>query len=267
MEKLIAALERLYLRADQRCADGAVLTPALLERQWRGEATPAIDLAGADGLVRTLVLDFPTTNGKDGWGALCAVANALQERWQLPAPAVSVSGAEGYSLWLSLARPVPLAQAHDFMRAVLPDGPGARQGSAELPPCLHRASGRWAAFINPGMGASFAGETGLEMAPPFAAQAAFLEDLKSIGEVQFNQVLAARAAAVAAGEDNAGAAAAVAMTGGAPRALACAAGKMPVAGAPAGLLLKDATLEDIVRFLHAHNIEPTFRHLMPNGTT
>jgi hypothetical protein len=33
--------------------------------------------------------------------------------------------------------------------------------------------------------------------------------------------------------------------------------------APDGLLLKDATLEDIVRFLHAKNIEPTFRHLMP----
>jgi len=28
------------------------------------------------------------------------------------------------------------------------------------------------------------------------------------------------------------------------------------------LLLKDATLEDIVRHLHAKNIEPTFRHLV-----
>jgi hypothetical protein len=32
--------------------------------------------------------------------------------------------------------------------------------------------------------------------------------------------------------------------------------------APEGLLLKDATLEDIVRFLHSKNIEPTFRHLI-----
>ena len=36
----------------------------------------------------------------------------------------------------------------------------------------------------------------------------------------------------------------------------------PVA-ASEGLLLKDATLEDIVRFLHSKNIEPTFRHLLP----
>jgi hypothetical protein len=33
--------------------------------------------------------------------------------------------------------------------------------------------------------------------------------------------------------------------------------------APAGLLLKDATLEDIVRHLHGQNIEPTFRFLAP----
>jgi hypothetical protein len=30
-----------------------------------------------------------------------------------------------------------------------------------------------------------------------------------------------------------------------------------------GLLLKDATLEDIVRHLHGQNIEPTFRFLAP----
>lgn len=30
----------------------------------------------------------------------------------------------------------------------------------------------------------------------------------------------------------------------------------------AGLLLKDASLEDIVKLLHSRNIEPTFRHLI-----
>jgi hypothetical protein len=29
------------------------------------------------------------------------------------------------------------------------------------------------------------------------------------------------------------------------------------------LLLKDATLEDIVRHLHSLGIEPTFRHVLP----
>lgn len=32
---------------------------------------------------------------------------------------------------------------------------------------------------------------------------------------------------------------------------------------PQALLLKDATLEDIVNFLHSKNIEPTFRYLIP----
>jgi hypothetical protein len=30
-----------------------------------------------------------------------------------------------------------------------------------------------------------------------------------------------------------------------------------------GLLLRDATLDDIVRFLHARGIEPTFRFIVP----
>jgi hypothetical protein len=48
-------------------------------------------------------------------------------------------------------------------------------------------------------------------------------------------------------------------------------GAAPTASVPAvpcavdvdGLLLKDATLEGIIRFLHSKNIEPTFRHLIP----
>jgi hypothetical protein len=35
------------------------------------------------------------------------------------------------------------------------------------------------------------------------------------------------------------------------------------ASTPDGLLLKDATLEDIVRVLHARGIEPTFRFTLP----
>ena len=34
------------------------------------------------------------------------------------------------------------------------------------------------------------------------------------------------------------------------------------ASAAEGLLLRDATLEDIVGYLHSKNIEPTFRHLI-----
>jgi hypothetical protein len=94
------------------------------------------------------------------------------------------------------------------------------------------------------MGASFADESGLEMAPPFAGQAAFLEGLQSISEAQFLHAFEVleqshRAAPTVSAQ---------------PQVRTAAAD---------GLLLKDATLEDIVRFLHSKNIEPTFRHLMP----
>jgi hypothetical protein len=235
-------LARLYLLKDQRCGDGEVLTPAVLGQHLRGEQTVAIRLATDDGYTRALVIDFPATEGggEESWSRLCEVANALQEHFHLPAPAVSISGGDGYSLWLSLEVPVPVAQAGQFLRALLPEGLEQVKTTAELPPCLHRSSGKWAAFINPGMGASFAEDTGLEMAPPIAAQAAFLDGLRSISAEQFAEVLGAL-----------------------PASLPAVVATVVPAAVPAGLLLKDATLEDIVKFLHEKNIEPTFRHLLP----
>jgi hypothetical protein len=247
MQKLISELTRLYLPAGAMSAD--TLTPHLL-----GQTTLPIDLTTGDGLVRALVIAFDkTSDGEDAqhWSRLCSVANALQAELGFPAPAVSVSGANGYGLWLSLETPVPAAQAQQFLallrKAYFPEielRPDSVGAPVELPPCLHQSTGRWAAFIHPGMGASFAEESGLEMAPPFAGQAAFLEGLQSIGEAQFLRAIETLQQSQAAA---------------------------PVVSAPApvravaadGLLLRDATLEDIVQFLHSKNIEPTFRHLMP----
>jgi hypothetical protein len=202
-----------------------------------------------------MVIPFNKTSEGDEaqhWTRLCAVANALQAQLGLPAPAVSISGANGYGLWLSLETPVAAAQAQEFLgllrQAYFPDvdlRPDSVSAPIELPPCLNQGTGKWAAFIHPGMGASFAEESGLDMAPPLAGQVAFLEGLQSISEAQFLRALEVlRQSGVAA-----------------PEASAPAPGRL--AGMD-GLLLKDATLEDIVRFLHAKNIEPTFRHLLPD---
>jgi hypothetical protein len=244
MEKLIAELARLYLPPG---------TPSdVLAQRLLGQATGPIALASEDGMTRAIVIAFRKT-GEDGearhWSRLCEVANALQSQLGWPAPAVSISGADGYGLWLSLESPVPAARAQQILellhRAYFPEielPPGAAIAPVELPPCLNARTGKWAAFIHPGMGASFADEPGLEMAPPLAGQAAFLESLQGISDAQLAHALnilqqpAAPTASVLAVE----------------RA-------MP----SDGLLLKDATLEDIVRFLHSKNIEPTFRHLLP----
>jgi len=89
------------------------------------------------------------------------------------------------------------------------------------------------------MGASFAGDEGLEMQPPEAGQLALLEKLESISPTQFAQALSQ----LQGGREPTGATRVVSGT------------------VQDGLLLKDATLEDIVNYLHAKNIEPTFRFL------
>jgi hypothetical protein len=247
MQKLISELMRLYLPS-------GALPPEVLAQHMLGQATLAISLTTDEGLTRAMVIPFHKMRDSEDaqhWSRLCAVANALQAELGFPAPAVSISGANGYGLWLSLAAPVPAAQAQEFLellrQAYFPDmdlGPDAVSAPVELPPCLNQGTGKWAAFIHPGMGASFADESGLEMAPPFAGQAAFLEGLQSISEAQFLHALDMLQQSHAA----------------APMASAPALQRTVAAD---GLLLRDATLEDIVRFLHAKNIEPTFRHLIP----
>ena len=247
MEKLISELTRLYLPA-------GTTVPGALAQQIAGQATSAFRLADSVGLVRAIVLPFDREGDSENdqhWTRLCTVANALQQELGLPAPAVSITGAIGYRLWLSLESPLPVAQAQEFARllrlAYAPDaGPASDTVGepVELPPCLNIGTGKWAAFIHPGMGASFAGEAGLDMPPPLSSQAGFLESLHSISPPQFAHALELLRQT----------------HGGEPTMVA------PVSQPNSyvdGLLLKDATLEDIVRHLHSKNIEPTFRHLLP----
>lgn len=248
MEKLIAELRRLYLPDSQHPATSA------LEDHLRADTTLAIDLATRTGGTRTLVLDFPREADDRHWLRLCDVANALQQDLKLPAPAVSVNGGARYSLWLSFATPVPLARMRQF-HAMLHHAYFADMDLkpadtvAEVPPCLHRATGLWAAFINPAMGASLAEDLGLDMPPPISAQASFLHGLDSISDEQF----------IHAFELLQGQAATTAPTAATAAATTAAA---PAAAPHNGLLLQDATLEDIIAELHRRHIEPTLRHLL-----
>ena len=244
MQKLISELTRLYLPA------GAHL-PAVWDQHLAGATTLPVRLVTADGFTRAIPIAFdkaPDSAETAHWTLLCEVANALQADLGLPAPAVSISGSHGFVLWLSLEVAAPAAQVRAFLallgKAYFPGMPLdlASIDAAELPPCLNRRTGKWAAFINPGLGASFSEECGLEMAPPLAGQAALLDGVRSIGAQQFLHAMnllqpSEPAEAIAP--------------------------PVPQRGPAApGLLLRDATLEDIVDLLHARNIEPTFRHLI-----
>lgn len=257
MLKLIQELMRLYL------PEGAV-TEEALQAHILGQQTLPVDITTSGGLTRAIVIPFhriPKHDEGRHWTLLCEVAHALQADLDLPAPAVSIASVDGFCLWLSLAVPLPSLQAGQFVellrQAYFPEIEPVIGTPAELPPCLNRETGRWTAFINPGMGASFIGEPGLEIAPPQAAQAAFLERLESIDPVSFDRALARL---LARAEPSPEPADAVATPASEPAPVSAA----PAGTAPEGLLLKDASLEDIVRHLHARNIEPTFRHLLPS---
>lgn len=246
VQKLISELTRLYLPTN-------TLSPEVLAQHVQGQTTQSISLVTDDDRTRAMVIAFhkmADSEEAQHWSLLCTVANALQVELGLPAPAVSISGAGAYGLWLSLETPAPTALIQEFLellrKAYFPSmdlRPDAAIAPVELPPCLNQRTGKWAAFIHPGLGASFADESGLEMAPPIAGQAALLDSLQSISEVQFRHAMQMLRRS----------------HGAAPTV------SEPVserASAPDGLLLKDATLEDIVRYLHSKNIEPTFRHLI-----
>jgi len=257
MEKLISALIRLYLLPD---------SPAAQDLAQRASGVPCADVELAlDGRTRAIPIPFrKTAPGDEGhWDRLCSVANGLQAEFGFPAPAVSVASRGGYVLWLSLAQAVPPAQAQRFLDGLgrlWPDAlPSAAAGTAvELPPCLDTATGKWAAFIHPGMGASFADESGLDMAPPLHGQVAFLDGLDSIPADAFQAALDRLAPAPAVPATPVGQPAATLSPPPQPGTAARGEGTIPD-----GLLLKDATLDDVVRWLHARNIEPTFRHVLP----
>lgn len=145
-------------------------------------------LYGRPGEPRALLLGFQRTAD---WERAASLWQAIQEELELPAPAISVSVADGYRLWLSLAAPLPSTEAQGFLDALrgkyLADlSPGSLEllvgepGSLSPVPALDPASGKWSAFIDPSMGGMFVEEPGLEMAPSLDRQADMLAGLRSI---------------------------------------------------------------------------------------
>ena len=131
MQKLISQLKRLYLPA-------GVVPDGALERHVLGQDSAGVALVSADGNTRALAIPFLHQGGGEEtqhWTLLCAVANAMQVELGLPAPAVSISGAHAYGLWLSFEAPLSVAMAQQLderlRKAYFPDsGHGALAASA-----------------------------------------------------------------------------------------------------------------------------------------
>ena len=137
------------------------------------------------GHTRCLRLRFPRLAD---WPLAGTVFQQLQERWELPAPAFSVSPTAGFELWLSLAQPLAGKAAQRLgewlLAATLPPeerGSGvvfAEGDLLELPPALDPASRKWSAFIDPTLAGMFAEEAGLDFPPGAERQADMLAGLQ-----------------------------------------------------------------------------------------
>lgn len=176
MNRLQAEQCRLYLVADPACE-----SEVLIDTQDR---------------VRSMVVEVAQ---QAGWGAVATLCQGIQDDLDLPTPAIAVSGGRGFEVWLSLAEPVSVAEAQAFLAALcqrflsqvparhVQCQPAREQPTrhARLVPALQEATGRWSAFVAPGLASMFADEPWLDVPPGIDAQAQLLCRLESISIADF----------------------------------------------------------------------------------
>ena len=184
MNELSTELRRLYALpippSDYQGADGI---------------RPSSDRSALDSKVQAIVLGFTRTTD---WPTIASLYQKIQQELELPAPAISVSEKHGYQVWFSLAEPVPIAPASEFLALLqknyLVDIPPARlslhpdsespvplhPSELDLVPALDRITGKWSTFIDPSMGSVFIDEPWLDISPNMDKQASLLAELKSI---------------------------------------------------------------------------------------
>lgn len=182
MNTLHAEFRRLYLTDDSNSPNPSGEQPSLTD--------PA-------GRVRALVLELARPAD---WNELSTVWQGVQADLQLPAPAVAVSGVDGYQLWFSLAQSVSVAQALAFLEslrlrylsALAPERIGLMPSTtrhARVVPAQQSDTGRWSAFVSPDLAAIFSDAPWLDVCPSPEAQANVLSRLVSIAPAAFQAAL------------------------------------------------------------------------------
>lgn len=156
-----------------------------------------------EGLVRALVLELARPAD---WDLLSPLWRGVQTDLALPAPAIAVSGLDGYQLWFSLAEPVPMDEAAAFLDALwrhylgglapsrirtipsLADDPLQPQPLPQIP-CQQPGTSQWSAYVAPDLAPIFAQEPWLFQEPSPGAQASVLARLTSIKPAAFSAAL------------------------------------------------------------------------------
>lgn len=161
-------------------------------------------LVAADGRVRAMVLELARPAD---WAVLATIWQGVQADLELPAPAIAVTGVDGYQLWFSLAESVPVAQANAFLEMLrsrylstiamgrvglmpfVDSSVPPKTVHAKLVPSQHQDTGRWSAFVASDLAAIFANEPWLDIAPNPEAQATTLSRLECIKPAAFQAAM------------------------------------------------------------------------------
>ena len=193
MTRLQQELSRLYLSPDADTDAGGQHAPPDVPR-----------LIDRNGGVRALVLELARPAD---WAALSKVWSGVQADLDLPAPAIAVSGRDGYQLWFSLAEPLPVVQVLPFLEGLrsryLSDIRADRIGllpsvdavsplvarHARPVPAQQADSGLWSAFVAPDLAPVFAEEPWLDLPPNPEGQSTLLSRLSCMGTAAFRQAL------------------------------------------------------------------------------
>lgn len=189
MSTLQAELDRLYLSHERNLQNPHGAEPGLM---------------APDGSVRALVLELARPAD---WTLLSTLWRGVQTDLELPAPAIAVSGIDGFQLWFSLAEPASVAQASAFLEslrlrylslvapgriAMMPSIDASMPGKIQhalLVPALQPATGLWSAFVTPDLAAIFSEEPWLDLPPNPDAQANVLSRLECIKPAVFHAIL------------------------------------------------------------------------------
>lgn len=130
------------------------------------------------------------------WEAISKVWQGVQADLGWPAPAIAVSGVDGYQVWFSLAEPRPTAQAMAFLEALrvryLPGIAADRISLMTQPPvvpALQTPTSNWSAFVAPDLAPVFAETPWLDIPPSPDGQADLLCRLDSIKRADFQRAL------------------------------------------------------------------------------
>jgi hypothetical protein len=176
MNRLQSELHRLYL-------------PAAASARGQSE------LVDQQGRVRALVLELARPAD---WDELSRVWRGVQDDLDLPAPAIAVSGVDGFQLWFSLIEPISAAQAQAFLQALctryLPDVAPKRLRLMPLAdaatatqvhhvqciPAEQAHTGYWSAFVAAELAPLFADTPWIDSQPGSDGQAGVLRGLLSI---------------------------------------------------------------------------------------